>query len=221
MTNKKPIKPLYLWLGFLGSLLLSILLIVIVTKKQDSKVFLVLLVITFIAMTIFLQTAIARTFRYKPKPKRYVKKEYPLEDFDLLEQRLLAEKFILKRAKFGIGFIKIEGKIAYKVVLIKDSETYFSQSQEEEAPQQQPTKGLDKCEKFIGFEIFSEMTNDVVNKTPDFSFQGKNVFYDGLYYNAETKRLIEPNVINKDEVHLDAYVHLMSILGLEEEKIEE
>nr|MDE6660930.1 hypothetical protein [Anaeroplasmataceae bacterium] len=175
------IKARYLWISVGVSFLMAVGLILGVTQTTGvwTKVFIVLIAIVFIYMTIAIQIASVKSFRYKPKPKNYptISYEYPTLDMD---ENLKKKGYKPRVTPYGISYLKVEGTNAYKIVLVRNCEKYFNQEDNQENTAS-PNKSLEKCKKFIGFEIFYDYDEDTLRKLPDFNLQGNNVYYSGLY----------------------------------------
>lgn len=176
--------------------------------KKWLMVFVIIMSVVFV---LSMNLMISKVAVFKPKPAKYPKGFYKGQTMGSLESKLVKSGFKANPRQFGSGFIKIEGKTAYKIILIKNAESYFNQGDEK----QTPTKGIDKCNEFIGFEIFYDVTEEVAKRLPDFSFTGDNVFYEGLYYDPEYDVIVEANKIDAKS-HTNSYQHFKGILGLEE-----
>ncbi|MBE6136862.1 MAG: hypothetical protein E7176_00500 [Erysipelotrichaceae bacterium] len=204
------------WIIVAALFVLAILLIIACTFAQGNwpKVLMVILGIDFIALTLLIQRASILTFRYKPKTN-YITKDYTGE-FDSIPASLKKCGFTERKEAYGKSFLWIEGTIAYKCNLVLDIEKYFNQQVEEET-NTKPNKALEKCDRFIGFEVFKEIDEDNLVKLPDFSLQGTNIYYTALLYQEDNlfKCL---NYLEPDEKFVDAFNRLLSCLNLEEKK---
>lgn len=209
-SNRKGLKPLYLWLLFLLSLIIGIALIIWVSNTSNTTIPLILMVVDFVFLSMVLQPAIAKTFKFKPRPKQYVSNQYSLEDFGLLKETLKNAKYKERTLPYGFVYNKIVDKILFKIVLIADESKYFNQND----TSQESGMKIDDCVGLIGFEIFATDKDEVKTKVLDFSFQGNNVYYEGLYYEAITKTLIEPNYVAPSEKFLASYNIIMNDLNL-------
>lgn len=205
------IKARYIWISVGISFLLGAGLIVGVTFTEGiwTKVCIVLIAVVFIYMTLAIQMASVKTFRYKPKPKHYPQIEYTLPEGDLDE--LLKKKGYKQRVEpYGCTYLKVQIPNAYKVVFIRNSEKYFNP--EKEQTNTSGNKSLEKCEKFIGFEIFYDYDEETLRKLPDFNLQGDKVYYSGLY--VEDKKLICPNYLEPSTEFLNLYEQIKKDLNL-------
>ncbi|MDE6047078.1 MAG: hypothetical protein K2F56_00460 [Anaeroplasmataceae bacterium] len=197
------IKARYIWISVAVSFLIAVGLIIGVTQTKGAwtQVFIVLIAIVFIYMTIAIQMASAKSFRYKPKPKNYPTKTYlyPTEDMD---ENLKKKGYKPRVTPYGISYLKVSDTNAFKIVLVRNCEKYFNQ-EEEQNNTSSPNKSLEKCKKFIGFEIFYDYDEDTLRKLPDFNLQGNNVYYSGLY--IEDNKIICPNYIEPTEDFSELY----------------
>lgn len=203
-----------LWIIVTVLFLLAILLIVLCSIASGiwPKVLMVLLGIDFILLTILIQRAAFISFRYKPK-YNYVTKDYK-GDFSLLETNLKNNKFKPRNEVYGKSFLLVLGTVAYKCNIVLNYEKYFNQPINDES-NSTPNKDLEKCDRFIGIEIFKEIDEANLAKLPDFSLQGKNIYYTALLYqdNDLFKCL---NYVEPNEDFNDAFNNLFEFLGLTE-----
>lgn len=216
----KNIKARYIWISVAVSFIIAIGLIIGVTfaKGVWQNIIIGAIAVVFIYMTIAVQIASAKTFRYKAKPQKYETIEYEFKQ-DNFDELLKKRGYKPRVTPYGISYLKIEGINAYKVVLIRNFEKYFNQEQEN--TKEQPTeKGLEKCKKFFGFEIFFKYDEDTLRKIPDFNLQGDWVYYSGLY--AKDDLIICPNYLAPNDTFKDMYNKVLDDLNLEvKTKIEE
>ncbi len=200
------------WLLFGVSIVVACLSVFLAYAVSSQTVGTIIMVIAFLFSSFMLQVALSKTIRVKEKKVNYISNEYEVEDFNRLEESLRKEKFNSHKTSFGTAFIKIENKVAYKVILITNVENYLNQTEQDKSGK--TTKGIDDCTSFVGFEIFREIDDTISSKIKDFSFQGDKVFYEGFYYIEEENLLIEPNAIVPLEHHDMNVKHLKNILGL-------
>ena len=135
------IKARYLWIMVVALFLIAIGLIVGCSYASGTlnTILIVFLAIDFISLTIVIQAASFKTFKYKPRTKKLPTKEY-LSDIDL---RGLADKgFSYTEREYGYTAIKIVGRNAYKITVVEDSNLYYHPTKEENG---KPNKALDKC----------------------------------------------------------------------------
>lgn len=186
--------------------------------KYQEKYLMVLVVVLTLMFVLSMNTMVSRFAVFKMKAPKYPKGYYEVMSVSTIESNLLKAGFEKTNRQFGEGFIKIEGRTAYKVLLVEKSEKYFGQEKDNN---QKPTKGIDKCNKLIGFEIFFENKDEIKKRIPDFSFKGEKILYEGFYLDNEINRLVEANKI-ETEPHQEEYKRLKEIIGFkEEEYIEE
>lgn len=209
----RKIKTRTIWISVAVSFVLAIGLILAVTQTKGAwtNVIIVLLAIDFIYMTIAIQIASTRTFRYRSKAMKYPTKAFVFskEEIDL---KLKKKGYKLRNTPFGQSYLLVDKEAAFKVVLVRNCEKYFGQ-EEQDAPKS-ANKDLEKCKKFIGFEIFLDYDEDTLRKLPDFCIQGQNVFYAGFYYDEEQKQLICPNYMEPSEQFNEMYAKIQEDAGL-------
>ncbi len=208
------------WLISLVLFLLAIGFVVlcIYSPTGSNTIFVVLMTIDLVLMTFAIQIAIQKSIKYKPKAIQYNEKKYQkTKDFD---DALKSNGFDLRNRHIGRSYIKIDGKDAYKVVIINDSDKYFDNV--EEAKDEKLASKLDACESFTGLEIFLNPNNQIKDKIVDFSIQGKRVYYTAIMKN-DSDEYICKNYIEPDDSHIENYNKLLNMLGLNavEEKVEE
>lgn len=208
------IKTRYIWISIAISFLIAVGLIIGVTFTSGvwTTVCIVLIAIVFIYMTLAIQFASVRTFKYKPKPKHYPTITYTSSHADL-DEALKKEGYKPRAAPYGMSYLKVTGTNAYKVVVIRSCEKYFNQEQETE--NSTPNKALKNCKKFIGCEIFLDYDEDTLRKLPDFNLAGNNIYYCGLY--KEVDKFICPNYIEPSEKFQELYDQIKKDLAFEEE----
>ena len=177
----------------------------------------ILLVIDFLIMTFSLQIAIQKTFKFKPKKKIYKTLEFPLS-LDMLLVNLNNKGYKKRDIPFGYSFMKISNRIAYKVTFITDANKYL---EDIEVKDDGNNPSLDKCKKFVGFEIFVDYNEKILERLPDFSFQGKNIYYEGFYLVKNEDKLIETNVIEPDDGYIDPVLSLKRDIGAVLENVDE
>lgn len=214
MQQRKQIKAVYLWLVFLITLVLGVLLVLWTSRSEKNTLPMALMVLDFVIMTMAINSAIARTFRYKAKPRKCAVNKYEGLTSNELDKKLVSLGFNRKGVRFGHGYIKIEGKTAYKVVGIDDYSKYFTNNDTiaNETKNEEPTKGIDQCDKFIGFEIFYTVDDSTKEKILDFAFQGDKIYYDGFYFDESTNLFVEPNYIAPKGSHIEEYNKLIEMI---------
>ena len=209
--NMRKIKVRYLWISVAISFVVAIGLILGVTQTSGNwtTFMIVLIAADFIYMTVAIQVASTRTFRYKAKPRKYPTIQYNISSVDL-DSILKKKGYKSRNTQFGSIYLKVSGINAYRVSLIKDYDKYFNQ---EETQENIPVnKDLEKCKKFIGFEIFYTYDDDTLVKMPDFCIQGDYIYYSGFYINEGL--LSCPNYIKPSEEFIPLYEQLKEDLEL-------
>lgn len=209
----RKIKVRYLWISVAISFLIAVGLIFAVTQTTGvwTNVVIVLIAIVFIYTTIAIQIASTRTFRYKAKPKKYVEKVYSFKAFNI-DEKLKKKGYKARITPYGISLLKVSVPNAYKIVLINNASKYFN-AEEEQAPAH-PEKSLEKCQKFIGMEIFLDVNEEALKRIPDFNIQGEKVYYSGCF--VEEEHLICPNFIEPSEVFQALFDQLLEDIEAEE-----
>ena len=203
-------KKLLSWLAVLLFLGLMIGVIIWNLKQGSSNIITVFLVIVSLGFTFSLQFAITRTFRFKPKPKKYVSDSFEF-DLDKTLSNLEENKFVKRNTNSGYSYTKIVDKTAFKVTFIISAEKYLEQSEQGKGSS---IKGLNQCDKFIGFEVFLDSNEKILSNVCDFSFNGKNLYYEAFYIDVESGLLIEPNIIKIEDSYVEEVKKFKEILNL-------
>ena len=172
----KKIKTSTLWIIVAALFLIAIGLIVgcAYTSGGLNKICIVFLAIDFILLTIVIQYASFKTFKYKAKKEHYLKMDYSSE-VDIIE--ILDKNYNRRDTEYGSSYLKIAGKVAYKVNVINDAFKYFNPTEEDNS---KPNKALDKCSHMVGLEIFINPSDDIIEKLPDFTMEGDKIYYTAL-----------------------------------------
>lgn len=186
-----------LWIILTLAFILAIALVFLCTIAEGAwlYVILVLLAIDFIFLTIGVQAASFQTFKYNPKKRKFDTLDYN-GDYYNLRNLLKQNKYKERKTLYGYSFIKVDKEFALKCVLVDNFNEYFNQLDEVDE-NNTSNNDLDKCSKFVGIEIFKEIDEINIDKLPDFSLQGKNIYYTALL-NQDNNLLkclnfIEPN----------------------------
>lgn len=196
------------------TLILGVVFIFATTKVSDNlnKVFLVATIIDFIALTFLVQAFGFQSS--KPKKIKYPQMDYNSEfEYSDLNEVLASNGFKKSKRSYGNSYLLIDGKTAIKVSLIDDFSNYFDNEQKESNAQ---NKELEKCDKFVGIEIFKEVDEASLDKLPLFTIQGKNVYFTALLY-QENKLFKCLNYELPNEDFIEAYDKAMSILKMNKE----
>lgn len=196
------------------TLILGVVFIFATTKVSDNlnKVFLVATIIDFIALTFLVQAFGFQSS--KPKKIKYPQMDYNSEfEYSDLNEVLASNGFKKSKRSYGNSYLLIDGKTAIKVSLIDDFSNYFDNEQKESNAQ---NKELEKCDKFVGIEIFKEVDEASLDKLPLFTIQGKNVYFTALLY-QENKLFKCLNYELPNEDFIESYDKAMSILKMNKE----
>ena len=208
----KKIKARTLWIITAILFVLSIVDILVIPKVDDpyNKVLTVVLIILFLLITILIQFATYKSVNRKKKIN-YPTMEFETEikDFD---DELLKSNYKRTNRKYGFSYLKIDNKKAYKITIVKDSDKYFNNDEEEST---KANKELDRCDEFIAVEIFLSVTEDVLKKVTDFMIQTDKIYYFALVETEEGyyKCL---NYEKPNENHIDGINNLYNDLKLKE-----
>lgn len=184
--------------------------LIFVYSKYPEKPLMVAIMVLSVLFVISINALVTRIAVFKPKKIKYPQEYYHGISYLKMESKLLSAGFTKTPRSFGASFIKIENKTAYKILLISSYEKYFNNEEKDDT---KPTKGIEKCTSFIGFEIFFKYNEMVLERLPDFSFKGPNVLYSGFFYHEETDTLVECNKLNP-EPHEEIYNKFISTLSL-------
>lgn len=208
------IKTRYIWISVAISFIIACGLIFAVTQTSGTmtNVVIVLIAIVFIYMTIAIQIASTKTFRYRAKPIKYPTIEYEFNSDDL-DSKLKKSGYKPRVTSYGVSYLRVSGTNAYKIVLIKNCEKYFNQ-EDNNSSNHSSEKSLEKCKRFIGFEVFFDYDEDTLKKLPDFNLQGDNIYYSGLY--IKDNILICPNYIEPNKDFVELYAKMKEDLNLNE-----
>lgn len=210
----RKIKTRTLWITIAVAFLLAIGLIIACTQVTGNwtKVIIVLLAVDFIYLTIAVQMASYKTFRYKAKPIKYPTKDFE-GDFDRLRTNLLKNGYKERKTPYGGSFLRVIGDTAYKCVLVEHTDKYFNQEPEDQVSP--ANKDLERCKKFIGLEIFYNIDEINLRKLPDFSLCGKNIYYTALLY--QENRLFKClNYIEPEDGFKDGFDALLQHIEITE-----
>ena len=208
----KKISAKVLWLIALALIAIGVILIFVSSKVPNdyTKVIIVFIAIDFILATFVIQAASFKSFRVKPK-YNYVEKNYS-GDYDSLKKLLLNNKFNEDKFNYGSSFLKIDGEDALKVTLIDDANNYYNQTEENK---REPNKELDKCKRFIDIEIFKEISDEYIERLPDFTIQGQNVYFTALLYLGKNEFKCF-NYLEPEQSFLDGYNKIFNYLEIRE-----
>lgn len=211
MNILKNVKARTLWIITLIVLLIAIGLVVslMFIDKEFNTLMIVLIVISFVALTLLIQVASFKSFKFKPKDMPTVIKEYSVNS-DLIAV-LRKDKYKERTKSFGVSFLKISKPNAFKVTIINDIEKYYSNDDVDNSSYE---KELDKCDRMIGLEIFLNFREEDLIKFKDYSLQAKNIYYTCLYFDND--RFVCPNYIEPDLNHQRNFEELFNELGLKE-----
>ncbi len=172
--------------------LFDILLIILLMKLNNKNLSTVLLIISFLITTMFLNAAIFKVFERKHRKYNVVRHKF--KGLEYMHEAL--SDFTVNRLNFGTVYSKVIDKCAYKIVYVSDYQLYQEQSENENYVK---TPGIDKAKWMIGFEIFSGMNEELETKLPLYSLSGEKLYYEGLYIDGD-------EIVEAD--HVEPYTYL-------------
>ena len=215
MKRLNNIKLKYVWLSIFLAFIIALLLVWACAYADGAlRIFvIVMLALTFLYMTVAIQYAGARSFKFKPKEINYPTKTYSAAALDF-EPNLKRLGYKSRQADYGSIWTKVRGKTAYKVVLVYDDIKYFNHD-DTEAEKGEPNKELANCNKFICYEVFNKVCEDYAHRLVDFSVQGKQFFITAICQNNDGNYVC-PNYIEAQEQFKSANESILNDLGLKE-----
>jgi len=205
----RKIKARTLWIivGILFILAVGLIFAIQYSSDILNKVLLVTLVIDFILITVLIQFASFKSFG-KVRNIKYETIEYKTDISDI-ESELKKQGYKKTKRNYGASYIFIKDKHAYKIAIVSDSISYFSNTEENDNTP--ANKELDKCETFLGIEIFESIDEKNIEKLKEFTIQTKNIYYTAFVKmeNGNYKCL---NYEAPNEIHLDCYKNILEDL---------
>lgn len=209
----KNLKARYVWItvGVLFLAAIGLIFAILNTNGGVNRALTIVLVIVFIFITFLVQYATFKT--YNGRQQRKIKYPTKLYNTDLELSKALDDSGYKKtKREYGFSYLKIDHKIAYKVVLIDDINKYYNHTEDDNY---EADKRLDSCKMMIGLEIFNEVNEEALRKIPDYSFEVKNVYYTALVL-REDGSYVCLNYIEPNEYHKEAFENIFKDLGLNE-----
>lgn len=212
MIFLKGIKARTLWIITAVIFLLVIGLVILLPfiGSEYSSLVLTFMIIGFVLLTILIQWASFKSFKYKPKKEPTTPIIFTTELN--IEEVLLKNKYKVRNRGYGISYLKIDRPNAFKITIVKNSEAYFNPDDKEVA---EGDKELDKCDRMLAFEIFLDYKEEDIIKMCDYSIQGKNIYYTAFYLNSNNEYVC-PNYKAPEEVHKINYNRIIKELGFVE-----
>lgn len=173
---------------------LGVISILLLAKLQNGAIpFIVLMIVSFIMMSIFLQLATVLSLRKK-------RKILPLNPLSMnnykwssLRKSLLNSDLKEFKSVFGFIYVLVDGETAYRVSLVENTNLYFNKDIDEKID-----TDFSGCKNFIGFEIFKNPTSEQKAKILNVNMSIDNIYYRGLYF--ENNTLTCPNHIFPEDV---------------------
>lgn len=208
----KKIKARYLFIMFFVMLVVDILLCLLTMKLNNKTLSMIILVVAFLITGSILSNAMYKVFIDKGARTNEVVHKFKGEEF--MKENL--KDFTTNVRPFGVVYSKVIDKCAYKVTYVTDYSKYTT---EDDNNNYKKTPGVDEAKWMIGFEIFSEMNDDLKRKLPLYSMSGEKLYYLGMY--IENDNIIEADHIEPYTYLKEKYEKLLDILGIYDENVEE
>lgn len=203
------IKARYLWILFAIMVCLCVLVVYLCTKIDNKKVTMVLLIIIFLLTSFVFQSAITKSMVYKSKKKLYKPCAVEFAGEETAKSNLTNLKFSKQEFSYGTTFTKIEGRVAYKVLFVKNIENYYNPTEEDK--KKPSTKNIDNCLKMINIEIFFNTNDTLMQSIGEFSIQTDKVLFKAYYFD---NNLIDPNYTEITDNFIDEFNKFIDILGI-------
>ncbi len=192
--------------------LLGILFVFLSVNKNNQSI-LWASILFFLLFSINTQAFMSKVIKFKPKKENFPTKEYKyIAELDIVSS-LKNDNFTFRKNSFGYVAVKIEGKTCYKVTIVDNVKEYLNPDKDKN--DNTATKGLERCNEFIGFEIFTNNEDNIFDKAPNLSFTGDKVLYESFILDSEKNILIEANAIDP-KMHSYSKNVLMNKLHFEE-----
>ena len=202
-----------IWLIFFIELLVAIGLLfgAIYAPKKINTFLIILIGIDFVLITFTIQYATYKSFRAKAIKRSYKEKNYKseLDLYDVLENN----DFEIRNISYGKSYLKIIDDNAYKVTIITDPNAYFENNDDNK--ESKLAKKLNKCKRFMGLEIFFNISDELIDKIRDFTIQGEKVYYTALIKDLDNNYKCL-NYEAPSENHKLNFEVLYNLLGLKE-----
>lgn len=207
----KNVKARTLWIitGIILLLVIGLVILIPFVAIEFRTLVIVFMVIGFVLLTILIQVASYKTFKFKPKSTPKIVKEYE-SNLDIIDTLKKNKNYKERDKSFGISFLRISKPNAFKVNVVTDIEAYYNPKESDDA---KSDKNLDECDRMIGIEIFLNYSEEDIIKFNDYSLQGNNIYYTCLYKTKDNKYIC-PNYIEPIENHKKNFDTLFNDLGL-------
>ena len=210
MRSLRNLKARTLFILFGVMVVIDILLIILFMKINNKNLSTVVLIISFLLTTMFLNGAIFKVFEYKHK--KYNTVQHKFKGLEYMHEAL--NDFTINRLNYGTVYSKVIDKCAYKITYISDYKLYQEQEEKETYAK---TPGIDKAKWMVGLEIFMGLNDDLEKKLPLYSLSGEKLYYEGFYLDND-------NIISLDHVEplsnmADKVNKIYERIGIYEEEI--
>ncbi len=150
-----------------------------------------------------------KRFKRKVKPKVFY-----LESLKFLDSSMKKVNVEIKSLKYGISYLYIRNKVAYKILVVNDVDAYFNSLEDTSEKKLEKNSKLEQCEKFLAFEIFETNDEEFIKKIELYNFQTEKVYYGGFYYVAESRALVQAQFEAPFEAHHDNYEFIINLIGM-------
>lgn len=206
------LKARYLFLMFLGMLVLDVLVVIYTFKSTNKTINMILLIASFLITGLFFDLFIDKLFSKNALKKLYKEKIY-LADIDNIKSKL--SDFYKREYSYGAVYSKVEDRCLYKISIISDIKEYRS-FDEASNKNSDSTPGINKANKMIGIEIFLEYDDKLIESIRDFSISSEKIYYQTFYLKDD--KLINANYLEPYTMHTDSYNKLLKDLGIRDEE---
>ena len=198
----------FLWSLVVFFFLLGVFSIVLLAKIQSGATPLIMLmIVSFILMSVSLQVATVYTLRKKRKVAKKNLMTCSPYDWTTFRKNLLNSDFKEYKTAFGFIYIKIIKKVAYRISAVNDTVKYFDSSNDEKID-----VDFSKCKKLIGFEVFKDPNNEQKEVITRINIGTDSLYYRGLY--IEEKTITCPDVIVADNNIKEEVKFLEEVLNI-------
>jgi hypothetical protein len=209
------IKARYLFIiaGVLFLIGIGLIFLIPLLKIKDTTPIVIALVIVFLVSTFLVQSATYKAFSKKRKINYLTKKYVGNDDIDEL---LIKNGFKKDKESFGYSYYNKDKIKAYKISIITDSKAFFKPDSNEDK-NKKPVVDFSSCKKLAGIDIFLDVTDEVLDKAPDFTINTKTFSYLALVFKDNKFNLLNYMEIEDLEIR-EMMSYLFSVLQFEEVK---
>jgi len=205
----KNIKARYLWIAFVISIIVCMLAIWGCSYLNNKMATMIILVALFILSGFIFQAAIGKSMIIKQEKRKYNPVNNEAISIESTIATLRDNKFSSHKMSFGTSFTKIVNDTVLKATFINDTNKYFNSNNDEIASN---VAGINEAKRFLGFEIFSDVNEQLLSKIGDFSFNGEKVHFEGFYLTEEY--LVEANYLEPYDEMKESYDYFKDLLNI-------